>query len=207
MSPTNETHVSVEADEGQSAGHDDDEVKEETATTALALFEEGQQQSEEEQEQKEDSKLGCAFIIGALTTFLCGTLGCACWLTLLLGIPVSMIAMGGYYFEECRQEPYIPIYLIVKGVFTIVQMLLQLCKRKMGSRDEPSCIKFIDGLIGLFLFCWFIAGNVWVYKIHMPDNASCNTHLYLFSFWTITLVYIFAGLGIICACFKSLCCS
>ena len=72
MSPTNETHVSVEADEGQSAGHDDDEVKEETATTALALFEEGQQQSEEEQEQKEDSKLGCAFIIGALTTFLCG---------------------------------------------------------------------------------------------------------------------------------------
>jgi hypothetical protein len=59
----------------------------------------------------------------------------------------------------------------------------------------------------LFTFGWFIAGNVWVYGIYsrvayddlIPDTY-CSQVCYLFSFWAITLTWIFAALLCLCMC-------
>lgn len=51
-------------------------------------------------------------------------------------------------------------------------------------------------------------GNVWIYSIYQPNynknttsvDPYCDKTLYLFAFWTTTLVYILLGLFLLCGC-------
>ncbi|XP_061565549.1 transmembrane protein 272-like [Cololabis saira] len=131
-------------------------------------------------------------------------------------LPIAQIAIGAVYLHDCPRQPYIPIYLIVLGVFGVLLAGLPCLPCTQQPRDGPAtsptnpCMA-LNSLMSLFLFCWFIAGNVWIYSIYQPNydknttsvDPYCDKTLYLFSFWTTTLVYILLGLSVpiaICAC-------
>ncbi|KAL6118539.1 uncharacterized protein ACO6RY_03325 [Pungitius sinensis] len=132
-------------------------------------------------------------------------------------LPVAQIAIGAVHLEDCPLQRYIPIYLIVSGVFGLVLAGLSClpCTKSPdgGTEDGPStplsrlCVAW-NSLTSLFLFCWFIAGNVWIYSIYEPNytrNSTnpqpyCDKTLYLFAFWTTTLIYILLGLFLLGGC-------
>ena len=77
-------------------------------------------------------------------------------------------------------------------------------------------VTLVNGIVSLFLFAWFIAGNVWVYSNYSKvqydltigtslASTYCDKTTYLFTFWTITVSYIITGLSciigvMICCC-------
>ena len=122
--------------------------------------------------------------------------------------------------DQCPKQHYIPIYLIVVGSFSIFQQLLNVCARFMKRNDNESssrhlscaCCRCFRSVINLFVFMWFIAGNIWIYSAYQPnftDRSSpdfCHKTLYLFAFWMTTSVYIVLALS--CCCMGCLaCCS
>ncbi|KAI4895743.1 hypothetical protein NFI96_024044, partial [Prochilodus magdalenae] len=128
-------------------------------------------------------------------------------------VPPKLFLPGAMYLEDCPKQHYIPIYLVVCGVFSIVLAVfscLPCCKAQ-----ECIC-NLWNGLVSAFMFCWYITGNVWIYSIYTPNyNATlveepyCNKTLYLFAFWTTTLGYIlFAGALVgTCCVLCSACCA
>ncbi|XP_069375308.1 transmembrane protein 272 [Paralichthys olivaceus] len=133
-------------------------------------------------------------------------------------IPVAQIAIGSVYLDDCPVQPYIPIYLIVSGVFGLMLALLSClpCTQQPtdGSTNPLSrlCVLW-NSMTSCFLFCWFIAGNVWIYSIYEPEYTNnstnvdhyCNKTLYLFAFWITNLVYILFGLILVCGCCVMFC--
>ncbi|XP_048063395.1 transmembrane protein 272-like [Megalobrama amblycephala] len=123
-------------------------------------------------------------------------------------LPIAEIAIGAIYLHDCPKQPYIPIYLLVSGVITLVLDLLAW----LPSIKTPAYKKFRcfftcawSLFVCLFLFCWFIAGNVWIYSIHLPNYSGtdyCNKTLYLFAFWTTTVIYILLGIALSGQCYK-----
>lgn len=113
----------------------------------------------------------------------------------------------------------IPIYLIVAGAVLIVRNFSSMYSRasKRNGDDEPDenekgqVHKCFDGLLDLFVFSWFIAGNYWIYHINSPSydkhngDQYCNKSLYLFAFWIMTSTYIIAGLLCLCLCCVGIC--
>lgn len=123
---------------------------------------------------------------------------------------VAYIAIGGVYLHDCPVQEMIPKYLIVAGAFKII---LSLLTGLPCNQDSKRCLstffKVWKSLVSIFLFCWFIAGNYWIYSVFEPSydkngtdvGLYCNKTLYLFSFWTTTLIYIVLGfLSVICCC-------
>lgn len=81
----------------------------------------------------------------------------------LMSVP-AVWPTGAVYLHDCPRQPFIPIYLIVMGVFGIVLTLLSCLPCARQNRDEPPnplsrvCV-FWNSLTSTFLFCWFIAGE------------------------------------------------
>ncbi|XP_051800088.1 transmembrane protein 272-like [Acanthochromis polyacanthus] len=137
----------------------------------------------------------------------------ACSKLLFCAMPIAQIAIGAVHLEDCPRQPYIPIYLIVVGVFGLVLSLLSClpCAKKPedGTTNPLNriCTAW-NSLTSCFLFCWFITGNVWIYSIYQPNYNRNTTHvepycdktLYLFAFWTTTLVYILLCLFLFGGC-------
>ena len=111
-------------------------------------------------------------------------------------------------------EDMIPIYLIVAasaGLFNTC------CSSALiyQSGDDKQTLNPLSGLIQLFQFAWFIAGNVWIYSIYEPNYTDpsspyfCNKTLYLFAFWVTNSYYILFGvvLGIVKCCTCCTCCA
>ncbi|KAK5848332.1 hypothetical protein PBY51_005957 [Eleginops maclovinus] len=133
-------------------------------------------------------------------------------------IPIAQIAIGAIHLHDCPREHYIPIYLIVGGVFGLVLSLLSCLPCTKTPEDGTSnalsriCVTW-NSLTSLFLFCWFIAGNVWIYSIYQPNynknstsvDPYCDRTLYLFAFWTTTIVYILLGLFMLGGCCVCVC--
>ncbi|KAL1505538.1 hypothetical protein ABEB36_005082 [Hypothenemus hampei] len=138
-----------------------------------------------------------------------GTLGCSIILGVTIVIPICMIVMGSIYLNECPQGEYIPVYLLVGGIFGILKQLLHLSARVRQTeeerREENLRQSPTQTLLNCFMLGWFIIGSVWVYKEYEPNydpklEKYCNRYLYLFAFWLITLVYIILGFITLCLC-------
>lgn len=151
------------------------------------------------------------------------------WLTYrLFESPIQMMTpclipfSGAKYKDDCPVEPFIPIYLIVGGSFGMLKTIIVLCQRARTHEDDTDIdedqsmsTKFIDGVLNLFLFTWFIAGNIWVYSKYKPNPYPppsdplnyCNPTLYLFAFWVITASYILMGSICFCICCLGVCAS
>jgi hypothetical protein len=159
-----------------------------------------------------------------------GTAGCTFSLMMVLAIPMSMILVGAKFKDDCPVEPFIPVYLIVAGSFGMIKTIIVIMQgllytgevfpgRSGGgekqSDERPFAWVFLDGCLNLFLFTWFVAGNVWVYSHYKPHFSPpphepynyCNPTLYLFSFWVITISYMIVGLLCLCTCCLGLCAS
>lgn len=142
----------------------------------------------------------------------------ACSKVIFCALPIAQIAIGAIHLHDCPRQHYIPIYLIVVGVFGLVLGMLSCLPCTKEAKDGTSnllsqvCAAW-NSLTGFFLFCWFIAGNVWIYSIYKPNynknttnvDPYCDRTLYLFAFWTTTLVYILLGLFLIVGCCVLIC--
>ncbi|XP_004079865.1 uncharacterized protein LOC101165594 [Oryzias latipes] len=140
-----------------------------------------------------------------------------CSKVLFCAMPIAQIALGAVNLNDCPLQPYIPIYLIVSGVFSLLLVILAALPCTQGSNQLSCLCTAWNSLTTFFLFCWFIAGNVWIYSIYEPNynknsNSTelyCDKTVYLFAFWTSTLVYILAGLlmfgGVCCLLCTCLC--
>ncbi|XP_060768865.1 transmembrane protein 272-like isoform X2 [Neoarius graeffei] len=131
-----------------------------------------------------------------------------------IALPVAQLVIGVLYLEECPCQPLIPIYLLVSGVFAIMLVMLSCLPCTQEGENGGGAISTLcttwNSLVTLFLFCWFIAGNVWIYSIYEPSYDQhtvqyCAKTLYLFAFWTVTLVYIIIGLIITAGCCIMVC--
>eukprot|EP00057_Strongylocentrotus_purpuratus_P004531 XP_003728885.1 PREDICTED: uncharacterized protein LOC587628 isoform X2 [Strongylocentrotus purpuratus] len=153
--------------------------------------------------------------IGSVVKILLGTFIVTLFMALMLAIPITMIAIGAVYLDDCPAERFIPIYLITMGVAYIVKSLVDLKGRAQRSRlpqEEQADFKpnKVEGglshLIGLFCSAFFIAGNVWIYRIYKPNTTLssaadyCNPTLYYFAFWVTTVCYIIAAFFCFCGC-------
>ncbi|KAM6970387.1 transmembrane protein 272-like [Aplochiton taeniatus] len=134
---------------------------------------------------------------------------------IVAALPVAQVAIGGMNLKSCPQQPYIPIYLVVSGVFSLVLALLSClpCTREQEDGEQSlasSLCTLWNSLVSLFLFCWFIAGNVWIYSIYPAkydekETLYCNKSLYLFAFWSTTLMYILLGVFFVGGCCMLFC--
>uniref|UniRef100_UPI0037E79302 transmembrane protein 272-like n=1 Tax=Semicossyphus pulcher TaxID=241346 RepID=UPI0037E79302 len=137
----------------------------------------------------------------------------ACSKVFLCIMPIAQIAIGVVHLDNCPRQHYIPIYLIVVGVFGLVLAVLSCLPCAQEPTDGTTnplsrvCTAW-NSITSFFLFCWFIAGNVWIYSIYQPNynknstdtDPYCDKTLYLFAFWTTTLVYILFGLFLVGGC-------
>ncbi|KAM4722330.1 transmembrane protein 272-like [Rhinophrynus dorsalis] len=108
-----------------------------------------------------------------------------------------MIVIGSIHVDNCPREPKIPIYLIVAGAVHVVAFSLMPLKKV-----AEKAAYFIEGLLGLFSFCWFIAGSVWVFSIYPENPRACNDMVYKFAFGILIFEYVFIALviAIVCLC-------
>ena len=87
-------------------------------------------------------------------------------LMLMITIPTIYMYLfhltGASNLDDCPIERYIPIWLIVMGVFQMIETIFRTCFH--GSRnDEDESQGSVDP-VACFLCAWFIAGNVWVFR-------------------------------------------
>ena len=66
------------------------------------------------------------------------------------------------YVHDCPRERYIPIYLIVAGVFGVLKNLSNMVQRVKNKQDDQednnAKTNPFDGTLNCFLLAWFIAG-------------------------------------------------
>jgi len=167
--------------------------------------------------KKEESSNPLIFLFGCCC-LLCGSIvGLAC-IGISLCIPISMVIIGSIYVHDCQRERFIPIYLIVAGCCVIAISLSKIIKQHCGRSRTENNEKITQEDIKrnpvetlLFLFCcaWFIAGSVWIYRIHHdftsedPLSAKyCHPVLYWFAFWMTTIQYILLAIALpfLCCC-------
>lgn len=98
-------------------------------------------------------------------------------------------------------ENMIPFYLIIGGSFGLSSIYFLLGGGKVTCCDNETTANPLvaNSLMQLFLFAWFIAGNVWIYKNYEPNYADpsspdfCHKTLYLFAFWVTNSRHILFG--------------
>ncbi|XP_075544287.1 transmembrane protein 272-like isoform X5 [Dermacentor variabilis] len=143
--------------------------------------------------------------------------GCTILVGVTVIIPVSMIVIGTTYLNDCPAEKYIPIFLVMGGVFGVLKTLLDVCgkcRRPDNSGEAGHSVaeeqraeeRTWSTLVNCFLFAWYVAGCVWVYRAYPPDYtnsespAFCDRTLYLFAFGLVTAGLLSLGLVAACLC-------
>ncbi|XP_004919217.1 transmembrane protein 272 [Xenopus tropicalis] len=121
-------------------------------------------------------------------------------LVLWTALSVAMIVIGSMHVGNCPREPNIPIYLIVAGAFHLVGFCLIPLKKAAEKVTYA-----LESIIGLFSFCWFIAGSVWVFRIYPDDPRACNDMAYKFAFGILIFEYLFIALVLFSVCLCTCC--
>lgn len=147
-----------------------------------------------------------------------------------MALPISMVSIGVKYLHDCPKEPKIPIYLLVGGCFGMLKLMSVIWKQVRARRyermdhmfdsDEETndpimsrSTKFTDSILSLFLFVWFIFGNIWVFNIWKPHykpllhepNNWCEETVYLFAFVQLMISYGLIALMFCCLIFLACC--
>jgi len=148
-------------------------------------------------------------------------------LGLCAALPIAQLIMGTQYKDNCPVDDKIPQYLIAAGSLGVVIVVLGVLKMIMTSMEvNTACCDTLIMLVNAGAFGLFIAGNVWVYRIHKTvsydiSNSTnvtdaltnvtevitnyCDKTCYLFAFWSITGSYIFIGAFMVVGCCACLC--
>lgn len=137
-----------------------------------------------------------------------------------------MTFSGGKYLNDCPVQPKLPVYLIVGGAAGLLKAVTMLWKNKNNTdyekfedtaenssvMDRSSAVS--EGLISLFMLCWLIVGNSWLFSIHpRPPNFEpplqepknyCKKAVYTVALTQICVAYGLVGLflllliGLVC---------
>jgi len=131
--------------------------------------------------------------------------GCYISNIIALILPLLLIIFGSVFLGRCKIQPNIPIYLIVAGVFSLLEILYRILRNLaqkskfleafMESQNNRPMIPRVINFV--FLTIWFFIGSGWVYSIYYPEAEECHLTLYNFAFWFITLTYIISALTLI----------
>jgi hypothetical protein len=119
----------------------------------------------------DEESSGCTALCSCLTYLGCGLVV----LAITVGLPITMITIGAINLDNCEIERYIPIWLIVMGVFQMIETSFRSCYH--GSRSDDDDNQASKDPLACFLFAWFIAGNVWVFsnwKDYSPEKTIMN---------------------------------
>ncbi|CAL8297937.1 unnamed protein product [Lota lota] len=110
-------------------------------------------------------------------------------------IMVFAIGLGTIHLNNCPAQPYIPIYLIVLGVSSLLSLVLSYVqsprKQSVVSILTSACIS----LLHIFNTCWFVAGTLWVFAIYSPsysdaEDGYCQKNVYHFAFYLTSLCWL-----------------
>ncbi|XP_063722968.1 transmembrane protein 272-like isoform X2 [Symsagittifera roscoffensis] len=143
-----------------------------------------------------------------IVAILMGSLATTIILALFLAFPIAMIVIGALKLDDCRAEPYIPKWLLIMGCFGLLKNLLslgqQVFNKARDNKEKNASKNPIECILDLFLFAWFIAGSVWVFRTYgdvsytESSERYCDRLLFLFSFWTLMSTYILMALSCCC---------
>ncbi|GAB6028499.1 hypothetical protein CHUAL_002652 [Chamberlinius hualienensis] len=117
-------------------------------------------------------------------------------LGMMLALPIINIAIGLIYMFDCKAQPLIPVYLLVSGASSILFIRLNI-REPCAKTTVKNCQYWCSGFLIRFIVLWFLFGFIWVYRIYEPnyeDHDSghyCNKILYLYSFWSISIIFLF----------------
>ncbi|CAK8683703.1 transmembrane protein 272-like [Clavelina lepadiformis] len=144
---------------------------------------------------------------------LFNTIGFTILIAVLLAVPIAMIVVGALNLHRCPIERFIPIWLIVGGsvgafmqLMSIIKRIKSKCEGTESEEEDGKAYSGCSGLLGCFNIAWFLAGNVWVYRIYHPntnpadDDSWCDATTYYLAFWVITSVYIAILFMCCCSC-------
>ncbi|XP_053304376.1 transmembrane protein 272-like [Spea bombifrons] len=115
-------------------------------------------------------------------------------------LSIAMVIIGSMHIDNCPVEPNIPIYLIVGGTFHLLGFALSPLKLV-----QEKVAYAIGAILGLFSFCWFIAGSVWVFRVYQYNPRHCNDMVYKFAFGILIFEYIFLAILVAVFCLCTFC--
>ncbi|KAM5171771.1 transmembrane protein 272-like [Mantella aurantiaca] len=117
---------------------------------------------------------------------------------ILVAINIANIAIGAVYFHDCPGQYLIPYYLIISGVTGILYLCLT-CLPCGDGREPPTpslATLCVQGVMLIFMFAFFIAGNVWIFSLSgepwdsPSDPKRCDRVLFLYAFWITIVCYL-----------------
>ena len=132
-------------------------------------------------------------------------------LLLYLGVPVSQLVIGSIYVGQCTVQPFIPIYMILTGIFGILYVLVGLLLfwqlRRQASlasyadAQKSASIGKLFKPIFIFLFLinigWFITGQVIVLQVKFRVELNyptlpeyCHATLYKAAYVLLFVTYL-----------------
>ena len=155
---------------------------------------------------------------GLFTTLSAGglyTLAGLIYLSFLVALPVTKLVLGILYVKECPVNKNIPLYMIISGAcglaIVILLLLSSACTfcRSMSNANNLAhrltictiaLARGVQGAIAIFLFIWFLFGNVWVFnaqyrvRTDRPNDTNnyCHPVLYWFAFYVLIFTYVYA---------------
>ncbi len=98
------------------------------------------------------------------------------WALVVGSFAVAMVAVGAKKKDDCPAERMVPVFLIVNGAGFLFDVLLQMvgCVSMVhavakgrgfkGTFLRRPPVRAVRGILGFFLFVWFIVGSVYVFK-------------------------------------------
>jgi len=102
-------------------------------------------------------------------------------ITFVLILPIGMIAIGITFVHSCPVQPRIPIYLIVLGIFQMLECcgrlgykIFQNGQERNGWRER---YRRKDPLV-YFVIVWFVIGSMWVYQTDPKCKDCTEKHTY-----------------------------
>ncbi|XP_044126834.1 transmembrane protein 272-like [Bufo gargarizans] len=119
-------------------------------------------------------------------------------LIIWFGVNIAMAVLGVIHIDNCPNQPYVPIYMIVAGITDALICLLY--PLKLFFRKVVIAVEYV-----LFTFsaCWLIPGGIWIFGMH---KESCHTTVYLFTFAMVIIKCItlgFFAIGVIVAIYQT----
>ncbi|XP_032219887.1 uncharacterized protein LOC116603049 isoform X4 [Nematostella vectensis] len=82
-------------------------------------------------------------------------------------VALLQIAIGAIYLGDCPAQPMIPIYLIGVGAGIVLTGIVGRTCPCLDKKYRPR--NPILYVLLLFLIGWFMAGNIWVFRLYLPD--------------------------------------
>lgn len=86
--------------------------------------------------------------------------------------------LGAYFLRDCPVQPYIPVYLIVFGVFVLLVPIVSLglfyglfAKDTLEMLLLSLLVISVSFILYLFVVCWFITGEcLWICQMGITEG-------------------------------------